>query len=42
MTGGGFRAVVRRLRGRMIEIKSPGELDAMRAAGAVVARIGPP
>ena len=38
MTGGGVRAVVRRLRGRTIEIKSPGELDAMRAAGAVVAR----
>jgi len=30
--------MVRRLRGRMIEVKSPGELDAMRAAGAVVAR----
>ncbi len=38
MTGGGVRAMVRRLRGRMIEVKSPGELDAMRAAGAVVAR----
>ncbi|MGQ0718736.1 MAG: type I methionyl aminopeptidase [Pseudonocardiales bacterium] len=39
MTGGGVRAVVRRLRGRTgIELKSPGEVDAMRAAGAVVAR----
>ncbi|HEX8935245.1 MAG TPA: type I methionyl aminopeptidase [Pseudonocardiaceae bacterium] len=39
MTGGGVRAVVRRLRGRSnIELKSPGEIEAMRAAGAVVAR----
>jgi methionyl aminopeptidase len=39
MTRGGVRAVVRRLRGRSgIELKSPGELEAMRAAGAVVAR----
>lgn len=38
MTGGGVRAVVRKLRGKNIEIKSNGELDAMRAAGAVVAR----
>ncbi|MGH3873701.1 MAG: type I methionyl aminopeptidase [Pseudonocardiaceae bacterium] len=39
MTGGGVRAVVRRLRGKTnIEIKSPGEIEAMRAAGAVVAR----
>src|SRR5919202_4290484 len=39
MTRGGGRAVVRRLRGRSgIELKSPGELEAMRAAGAVVAR----
>ncbi len=39
MTGGGVRAVVRRLRGRTsIELKSPGEIEAMRAAGAVVAR----
>ncbi len=38
MTGGGVRAVVRKLRGKTIEIKSDGELDAMRAAGAVVAR----
>lgn len=38
MTGGGVRAVVRRLRGRSIELKSPGEVEAMRAAGAVVAR----
>lgn len=30
--------MVRRLRGRTIEIKSSGELDAMRAAGVVVAR----
>ncbi len=34
-----MRAVVRRLRGRtIIELKSPDEVDAMRAAGAVVAR----
>src|SRR5437764_9649083 len=39
MTGGGVRAVVRRLRGRSgIELKSPGEIEAMHAAGAVVAR----
>ncbi|HET9253812.1 MAG TPA: type I methionyl aminopeptidase [Pseudonocardiaceae bacterium] len=39
MAGGGVRAVVRRLRGRSgIEVKSPGEIEAMRAAGAVVAR----
>ncbi|HET9116465.1 MAG TPA: M24 family metallopeptidase, partial [Pseudonocardiaceae bacterium] len=39
MTGGGVRAVVRRLRGRSsIELKSPGEIEAMQAAGAVVAR----
>jgi methionyl aminopeptidase len=39
MTGGGVRAVVRRLRGKSsIELKSPGEIEAMRAAGAVVAR----
>ncbi len=39
MTRGGVRAVVRRLRGRGgIELKSPGEIEAMRAAGAVVAR----
>jgi methionyl aminopeptidase len=31
------RDVVARLRGRVIELKSPGELDAMRAAGLVVA-----
>ncbi len=37
MTGDGVRAVVRRLRGRSIELKSPGELEAMRAAGVVVA-----
>ncbi|MGH3700804.1 MAG: type I methionyl aminopeptidase [Pseudonocardiaceae bacterium] len=39
MIGGGVRAVVRRLRGRTrIELKSPGEIESMRAAGAVVAR----
>ncbi|HEU0088531.1 MAG TPA: type I methionyl aminopeptidase [Pseudonocardiaceae bacterium] len=43
MTGGGaqprgVRAVVRRFRDRHIELKSPGEIDVMRAAGAVVAR----
>lgn len=39
MSGGGVRAVVRRLRGRTgIEVKSDGEIEAMRAAGAVVAR----
>ena len=32
------RDVVARLRGRVIELKSHGELDAMRAAGLVVAR----
>lgn len=36
--GGGVRAAVRRIRGRGIEIKTPGELEAMRAAGAVVAK----
>ena len=39
MTGGGVRAVVRRLRVKTtIELKSPGEIEAMQAAGAVVAR----
>lgn len=38
MTGQGVRTVVRRLASRTIEIKTPGELDAMRAAGLVVAR----
>ncbi|MGH3785369.1 MAG: type I methionyl aminopeptidase [Pseudonocardiaceae bacterium] len=39
MTGGGVRAVVRRLRAKTtIELKSPGEIEAMQAAGAVVAR----
>ncbi|MBV8542486.1 MAG: type I methionyl aminopeptidase [Pseudonocardiales bacterium] len=39
MTGGGVRAVVRRLRGRTgIEVKSSDQIEAMRAAGAVVAR----
>ena len=33
-----LRAVVGRLRGPRIEVKTPGEIDAMRAAGAVVAR----
>ena len=37
MTGGGVRAVVRRLRGKAsIELKSPGEIEAMRAAGCRV------
>ncbi|MHA6785339.1 type I methionyl aminopeptidase [Pseudonocardia saturnea] len=35
---GGVRGMVARLRGRDIELKTPGELDAMRAAGALVAR----
>lgn len=35
---GGVRGLVARLRGRDIELKTPGELEAMRAAGAVVAR----
>jgi methionyl aminopeptidase len=34
----GVRGVLARWRGRDIELKSPGELDAMRAAGALVAR----
>jgi methionyl aminopeptidase len=34
----GFRVVQMLRRGRMIEIKTPGELEAMRAAGLVVAR----
>ncbi|MGH3793706.1 MAG: type I methionyl aminopeptidase [Pseudonocardiaceae bacterium] len=38
MTGGGVCAVVRKLRNKSIELKSPGEIEAMRAAGAVVAR----
>jgi methionyl aminopeptidase len=40
MAGGGVRAVMQRLRGdrTAIELKSPGEIEAMRAAGAVVAR----
>lgn len=40
MAGGGLRAVMRRLRSdrTTIELKSPGEIEAMRAAGAVVAR----
>jgi methionyl aminopeptidase len=35
---GGVRAVLARWRGRDIELKTPGEIDAMRAAGALVAR----
>ncbi|HEY8588038.1 MAG TPA: M24 family metallopeptidase, partial [Naasia sp.] len=35
---GGVRGMLARLRGRDIEIKTPGELEAMRAAGALVAR----
>ncbi|GEL16263.1 type I methionyl aminopeptidase [Pseudonocardia asaccharolytica] len=40
MSGGrvGVRRALARLRGRDIEIKSQGELEAMRAAGALVAR----
>lgn len=34
---GGVRAFVARLRGRDIELKTPGEIEAMRAAGIVVA-----
>ncbi len=35
---GGVRGLVARWRGRDIELKSAGEIDAMRAAGALVAR----
>lgn len=35
---GGVRGMVARLRGRDIELKTPGELEAMRASGALVAR----
>lgn len=38
MTGTGLRALLRRWRGRSVEIKTPGELDVMAAAGAIVAR----
>jgi methionyl aminopeptidase len=41
VTGGtrsGVRAVLARWRGRDIELKTPGEIDAMRTAGALVAR----
>lgn len=38
VVGGGVRGLVARWRGRDIELKSPAELDAMRAAGALVAR----
>ena len=34
----GVRAVLARWRGRDIELKTPGEIDAMRVAGALVAR----
>lgn len=34
---GGVRGLVARIRGRDIELKTPGELEAMRAAGALVA-----
>jgi len=35
---GGVRGMLARWRGRDIELKTPGELEAMRAAGALVAR----
>jgi methionyl aminopeptidase len=41
MTGGLFGAISapwKRMRGRMIELKSPGELEAMRASGLLVAQ----
>ncbi len=38
MTRGGVRGLVARWRGRDIELKSPAEIEAMRAAGALVAR----
>jgi methionyl aminopeptidase len=38
VTRGGVRGLVARWRGRDIELKTPHELDAMRAAGALVAR----
>jgi methionyl aminopeptidase len=34
----GVRGLIARWRGRDIELKTPGELDAMRAAGVLVAR----
>ena len=37
-TRSGVRAVLARWRGRDIELKTPGEIDAMRVAGALVAR----
>lgn len=37
MTRGGVRGLVARFRGRDIELKSPAEFEAMRAAGALVA-----
>jgi methionyl aminopeptidase len=36
-TRGGVRGALARIRGRDIELKSPGEIQAMRAAGALVA-----
>jgi len=38
VTRGGVRGLVARWRGRDIELTTPHELDAMRAAGALVAR----
>jgi methionyl aminopeptidase len=38
VTRSGVRGIVARWRGRDIELKSPAELDAMRAAGALVAK----
>ena len=38
MTRSGVRGIVARWRGRDIELKGPAELEAMRAAGALVAR----
>jgi methionyl aminopeptidase len=37
-TRSGLRGMLARWRGRDIELKTPGELEAMRAAGALVAR----
>jgi methionyl aminopeptidase len=38
MNRGGVRGLIARWRGRDIELKTPGELEAMRAAGGLVAR----
>lgn len=38
MTRGGVRGLVARFRGRDIELKNPAQFEAMRAAGALVAR----